>query len=65
MFEVMFWIVGAFIVLLIVFCAGYLIACRELGKEVRFYKDVVANQGTTISGYMQEIDRMQRVMKGD
>ena len=65
MFEIMMWIVGVFIFFLIVFAAGYLIACRELGKEVRFYKDVIDNQRTTIAGYLQEIDILQRSMKGD
>ena len=65
MADFLFWLVGAFLVVLVSFGAGYLVAARGFGKEVRFYKDCIQNQKTTIQGYLQEIELMQRAMKGD
>lgn len=53
--DALFYIVGGFLALLIVFVGGYLAAVRECSKEVRFYKNLVAVQRVRLHDAEQEL----------
>lgn len=63
--DFIFWGAVAILWSLIVFVFGYTVAARELGKEVTFWKDCSNRQKATILGYMEEVDHLQKVIKGD
>ncbi len=63
--DFIFWGAVVFIWSLIAFAFGYIVAAREVGKEVTFWKDCSNRQKATILGYMEEVDHLQRVIKGD
>jgi hypothetical protein len=61
--DYLLFIVGGFLMALVVFALGYLTAVRELGKDVAFWKDCSVQQRTTINAYMQEVDTLQRKLR--
>ena len=62
--DALFWGAVILVALLIAFVSGYMLAAREFGKEVRFLKDCSERQRNTIVGYMEEVDVLQRKLRG-
>ena len=64
-FDVFALLVSAFVLGVICFGGGYLVAAREFGKDVHRLNDKLSKQGEAYREVLEENSRMARVMKGD